>query len=68
MRFRHRSHCFNGGCFGVGHGDAVLEALTERYYNDAYLSDDLTLRFGKMLAPVGAWNLFHAAPLVMSER
>ena len=54
----------HGGGLKDDPGDAVF--VLERYYNDAYLSDDLTLRLGKMLAPVGAWNLFHAAPLVMS--
>lgn len=36
----------------------------ERFYNDARLTDADTLRVGKILAPVGDWNLIHAAPLV----
>jgi hypothetical protein len=40
--------------------------LVERLYNDSYLSDGLTLRLGKMLSPVGQWNLIHAAPLVLA--
>lgn len=38
----------------------------ERYYNDAYITPEVTLRLGKMLAPVGEWNLIHAAPLVLT--
>lgn len=38
--------------------------ILERFYNDARLSDADTLRIGKMLSPVGDWNLVHAAPLV----
>lgn len=45
--------------------DAAL--AMERYYNDSYLTPDLTLRLGKMLAPVGEWNLIHAAPLVLTS-
>jgi hypothetical protein len=45
-----------------GQGDFVLERL----YNDSYLTDSLTLRLGKMLAPVGEWNVIHAAPLVLT--
>jgi len=36
----------------------------ERLYNDILISDKLTLRIGKMLAPVGEWNQIHASPLV----
>lgn len=36
----------------------------ERLYNDSYLTDNLSLRIGKMLTPFGEWNLVHAAPLV----
>ena len=50
-------------------GDGVLSSgaghfLLERLYNDILFTDALSLRFGKMLAPVGEWNLIHAAPLV----
>ena len=45
-----------------GDGSFVLERL----YNDAELTDSLTLRLGKMLTPVGAWNEIHAAPLVLT--
>jgi hypothetical protein len=50
-------------------GDGVLSSgaghvVLERLYNDIYFTDALSLRFGKMLAPVGEWNLIHAAPLV----
>ncbi len=36
----------------------------ERLYNDMLIADELTLRIGKMLAPVGEWNQIHANPLV----
>lgn len=36
----------------------------ERLYNDFYLRPSLTLRVGKMLTPVGEWNVTHAPPLV----
>jgi hypothetical protein len=45
-----------------GKGAFVLERL----YNDSYLADSVTLRLGKMLAPVGEWNEIHAAPLVLT--
>ncbi|MDX8378669.1 MAG: hypothetical protein R8K48_01275 [Gallionella sp.] len=45
---------------GAVHGDIVVERL----YNDALLSEHNTLRVGKMLTPVGDWNMIHAAPLV----
>lgn len=51
---------------GRNHDNTGSSLVFERIYNDAYLSDSLTARLGKMLAPVGAWNLNHAAPLVMS--
>lgn len=38
--------------------------ITERIYDDARLTESDTLRIGKMLSPVGDWNLIHAAPLV----
>ncbi|HEU0188614.1 MAG TPA: hypothetical protein VFQ97_01320 [Gallionella sp.] len=41
------------------HGDVIVE----RFYNDAILSEGDTLRIGKMLTPLGDWNLVHAAPL-----
>jgi hypothetical protein len=45
-----------------GAGDLVLERL----YNDSYLTESVTLRLGKMLAPVGEWNEIHAVPLVLT--
>lgn len=45
---------------GAVHGDIVVERL----YDDALLSEYNTLRVGKMLTPVGDWNMIHAAPLV----
>ncbi len=45
-----------------GSGEVVLERL----YNDSYLTDSITLRLGKMLSPVGEWNVIHAAPLVLT--
>lgn len=43
-----------------GNGYIVIERL----YNDLMLFEHDTLRVGKILAPVGNWNLIHAAPLV----
>ena len=40
------------------------EFIFERLYNDFKLSDKSRIRVGKFLAPVGYWNLIHAAPLV----
>lgn len=40
-------------------GDFVVE----RFYNDAILSEHDTFRVGKILTPLGDWNLVHAAPL-----
>ena len=36
----------------------------ERFYLDTLVNNNLTVRFGKFLTPVGEWNLIHAAPLV----
>ncbi len=52
----------SGGIGGGHNGSVVLDRL----YDDAILSDNLTLRVGKMLAPVGEWNEIHAAPLVLT--
>jgi len=40
------------------------EFIVERFYNDSILSEHDTLRIGKILSPVGEWNLVHAAPLI----
>ena len=40
------------------------QVVLERLYNDAYLADNLVLRLGKSLTPVGEWNSIHAGPLV----
>ena len=42
------------------HGDYIVE----RFYSDAMVSEHDTLRFGKMLTPLGGWNVIHAAPLM----
>jgi hypothetical protein len=47
-------------------GDGGPYAMVERFYDDVALSDSLTLRLGKMLTPVGEWNLIHAAPLELT--
>lgn len=36
----------------------------ERFYFDTLVNNNLTVRLGKFLTPVGQWNLIHAAPLV----
>jgi len=48
---------------GRENGDVVVE----RFYNDAMLSEHDTLRVGKILTPLGDWNLVHAAPLICSH-
>lgn len=55
---------WHGGHLQGDRGDG--EVVLERLYNDSYLSDSLTLRLGKMLSPVGEWNVIHAAPLVLT--
>jgi hypothetical protein len=49
-----------GSILADNHPDYVVERL----YNDSNLTENLTLRIGKMLSPVGEWNTIHAAPLV----
>lgn len=44
--------------------DNKPDFVLERLYNDSNLTENLTLRIGKMLTPVGEWNTIHAAPLV----
>jgi hypothetical protein len=39
------------------------DVKVERFYNDGLVSENDTLRVGKMLTPLGDWNLVHAAPL-----
>ena len=39
----------------------------ERLYNDMQLTDQDTLRVGKMLASINHWNIVHAAPLVWTS-
>mgnify|MGYP001377392706 FL=1 len=45
---------------GAKNGDVIVE----RFYNDVILSEQDSLRIGKLLAPLGEWNVTHAAPLV----
>ncbi len=52
----------NHGAFSPDDGKWVLE----RAYNDLSVTPDWRLRLGKMLSPVGQWNLIHAAPLVLT--
>jgi hypothetical protein len=40
--------------------------LLERLFNDSYLTSNLSLRVGKMLSPVGEWNLIHVPALVLT--
>jgi len=48
---------------GYRHSKYVLERL----YNDVLINEQVTLRIGKSLAPVGEWNRIHAAPLVWTS-
>ena len=47
-----------------GGGRENGDVIVERFYNDAMLSEYDTLRVGKILTPLGNWNLVHAAPLI----
>jgi len=48
-----------------GHGGTSKNLFTvERLYGDATGSDEINLRVGKFLTPVGRWNVIHAQPLV----
>jgi len=39
----------------------------ERLYLDYLVNDNVTLRTGKFLTPIGQWNLMHASPLVWTS-
>ena len=47
-----------------GGGGDDGEFIIERFYNDLIFSEHDTLRVGKILTPLGDWNLVHAAPLI----
>jgi hypothetical protein len=36
----------------------------ERLYLDTLITNNLTVRVGKFLTPIGQWNLMHASPLI----
>ncbi|MFI5396094.1 MAG: hypothetical protein ACHQ9S_11220 [Candidatus Binatia bacterium] len=38
--------------------------IVERLHGDVNLSDQINIRLGKFLTPVGRWNVIHAQPLV----
>lgn len=45
---------------GAKHGEVIVE----RFYNESIFSEHDQLRVGKILTPLGDWNLVHAAPLI----
>jgi hypothetical protein len=47
---------------GLGVKNAKFQL--ERLYLDYLINDNLTVRLGKILTPIGQWNLIHADPLV----
>jgi len=47
-----------------GGGSIPGDFVVERFYNDSIISEHDTLRIGKILTPLGDWNLVHAAPLI----
>ena len=50
----------DGGGIGSGHDVFILERL----YSEWQDGEHFRLRVGKMLTPIGIWNLIHAQPLV----
>jgi hypothetical protein len=48
-----------------GGGSTPGDFVVERFYNDSIFSEHDTLRVGKILTPLGEWNLVHAAPLIL---
>ncbi|MBL4911389.1 MAG: hypothetical protein JKX78_15430 [Alteromonadaceae bacterium] len=58
---------FFGGTLWQKQGGGSLNDgnfIFERLYNDFNINRNDRIRVGKFLAPVGFWNLIHAAPLV----
>ncbi len=51
--------------YGLGTQDAHFEF--ERGYLDLLINNNLTVRIGKFLTPIGQWNVIHAAPLVWTS-
>jgi len=47
-----------------GAGFRGSRLVLERLYNDIHLNEQINIRIGKSLSPVGEWNRIHAAPLV----
>jgi len=47
-----------------GGGSVQGDFVVERFYNDTIFSEHDALRIGKILTPLGDWNLVHAAPLI----
>ena len=45
-------------------GRTTATFVAERLYGDVNASDQVNLRLGKFLTPVGRWNVIHAQPLV----
>jgi hypothetical protein len=66
LRFFSETELENGltadGSQNLTTGDAVLHL--ERLYLDYLISNQATIRIGKMLTPIGQWNLIHVDPLV----
>ena len=40
------------------------DVIVERFYNESIVTEQDTVRLGKLLTPMGDWNLVHAAPLI----
>jgi hypothetical protein len=47
-----------------GGGNSSGDFIVERFYNDVMLGEHDIFRVGNILAPVGDWNMGHAAPLM----
>ncbi|TRX03269.1 hypothetical protein [Candidatus Methylobacter oryzae] len=67
-RLRFFSELEGGDVLRGGEGEALGTQYAhfefERFYLDTLINNNLTVRLGKFLTPIGQWNVIHAAPLV----
>lgn len=67
-RLRFFSELEAGDILNTGNKEGLVTQKTsfefERFYIDNLVNNNLTVRLGKFLTPIGQWNITHAAPLV----